>query len=81
MAPGLRAVGLSAVVCIALSAKSLAAQCSSLSAEELNRRIDGPPAPEAPEVVTRDAGGRATLRAVRLAEALQALNSGPTTAV
>jgi hypothetical protein len=70
MPPGFRAVGLSAAVWLALSVRSLAAQCSSLSAEELNRRIDGPPAPQAPEVVTRDAGGRATLRAVRLAEAL-----------
>ena len=32
--------------------------------------IDGPPAPEHPEVLTRDEGGRATLRAVRLSEPL-----------
>jgi len=32
--------------------------------------IDGPPAPVAPEVVSRDAEGRVTVRAVRLAEAL-----------
>jgi hypothetical protein len=32
--------------------------------------IEGPPAPEAPEVVARDAEGRVTVRAVRLAEPL-----------
>jgi hypothetical protein len=37
-----------------------------LTPEELNALIDGPPAPEAPAVVTRDDSGRATLRAVRL---------------
>ena len=41
-----------------------------LSADELNLLIDGPPAPEDPEVLTRDEGGRATLRAVRLDEPL-----------
>jgi hypothetical protein len=46
-------------------------ESSSLSREELNRLIDGPPAPEAPEVVSRDEGGRVTLRAVRLPEPLQ----------
>ncbi|HEY7697176.1 MAG TPA: DUF5916 domain-containing protein [Vicinamibacteria bacterium] len=44
---------------------------TALSREELNRLIDGPPAPKEPEVVTRDEGGRATLRANRLKEALQ----------
>jgi Domain of unknown function (DUF5916) len=43
---------------------------SVLSREELNRLIDGPPAPEAPSVLNRDAGGRATVRAVRLDEPL-----------
>jgi hypothetical protein len=57
-------------VVLALSAEPLAAQCNSLSPEELNRLIDGPPAPRAPEVVTRDPGGRATLRAVRLLDPL-----------
>ena len=33
--------------------------------------VDGPPAPVAPEVVVRDAQGRATIRAIRLAEPLQ----------
>ncbi|MFH1573212.1 MAG: DUF5916 domain-containing protein, partial [Acidobacteriota bacterium] len=33
--------------------------------------IDGPPAPVPPEVITRDAAGHATLRAVRLAEPLR----------
>jgi Domain of unknown function (DUF5916) len=55
---------------LASSERSVAAQGSSLSKEELNLLIDGPPAPQAPEVVTRDSGGRATLRAVRLPEAL-----------
>ncbi len=50
---------------------SPAKDSASLSREELNRLIDGPPAPQAPEVVSRDAGGRATLRAVRLPEPLQ----------
>jgi hypothetical protein len=46
--------------------------------------FDGPPAPVAPEVVTRDADGRATVRAVRLAAPLridgaldEALYNGP----
>ncbi len=42
-----------------------------LSADELNLMIDGPPAPEAPETITRDEGGKATLRAIRLDEPLQ----------
>ena len=33
--------------------------------------IDGPPPPTAPEVVTRDEQGRATVRAIRLAEGIQ----------
>lgn len=41
-----------------------------LSDDALNASIDGPPAPEAPSVMTRDADGRATLRAVRLDEPL-----------
>ena len=70
LAPGLRAKGLPLALVLALSAEPLAAQCNSLSPEELNRLIDGPPAPRAPEVVTRDPGGRATLRAVRLLDPL-----------
>ncbi len=56
---------------LAMPIGSLAEENGSLSPEELNRLIDGPPAPQAPEVVTRDEGGRATLRAVRLPETLQ----------
>ncbi len=56
---------------LADDATPLPAESSSLTREELNRLIDGPPAPEAPEVVSRDEGGRVTLRAVRLAEPLQ----------
>jgi hypothetical protein len=44
---------------------------SALSREELNHLIDGPPAPQAPAVVSRDDDGRATLRAVRLPGPLQ----------
>ena len=33
--------------------------------------IDGPPPPAAPEVIARDAGGRATVRAVRIGEPLR----------
>jgi TolB-like protein/uncharacterized membrane protein YgcG len=33
--------------------------------------IDGPPPPRAPEVVTRDEQGRATVRAIRLTESIQ----------
>jgi Domain of unknown function (DUF5916) len=51
-------------------ARDAASASRSLSREELNRLIDGPPAPEAPSVLSRDAGGRATIRAVRLDEAL-----------
>lgn len=39
---------------------------SRLKVEELNALIDGPPVPMAPAVVTRDANGKATLRATRL---------------
>ncbi len=35
------------------------------------RMIDGPPAPVAPEVVSRDAAGRATVRALRLSQPLR----------
>lgn len=41
-----------------------------LTDEALNASINGPPAPQAPNVMTRDADGRATLRAVRLEEPL-----------
>jgi hypothetical protein len=54
-----------------LATSSPAEPSFSLTREELNSLIDGPPAPEAPEVVNRDAGGRATLRAVRLEAPLQ----------
>jgi hypothetical protein len=55
---------------LAIPAPSLPEESGRLSREELNRLIDGPPAPQAPEVVTRDEAGRATLRAVRLSEPL-----------
>ena len=59
------------VASLAIPAPSLPEERGSLNREELNRLIDGPPAPQAPEVVTRDEGGRATLRAVRLQEPIQ----------
>ena len=40
-------------------------------ADQSGVRIDGPPPPVPPETVTRDADGRATMRAVRLAEPLR----------
>ena len=40
-------------------------------ADQSGVRIDGPPPPVPPETVTRDADGRATVRAVRLAEPLR----------
>src|SRR5439155_11152588 len=35
------------------------------------RAIDGPPSPVAPEVITRDAAGRATVRAIKLTSPLK----------
>src|SRR5262245_17397347 len=63
-------VGAFWALALAIPASLLAKQGASMSAEELNSLIDGPPAPQAPEVVNRDPGGRATLRAVRLNEPL-----------
>ena len=57
-----------AVVCAASSFALSADGDDSLSIDELNTLIDGPPAPEAPAVMTRDDDGNATLRAVRLEE-------------
>ncbi len=56
---------------LAMPAWSISKESGALSLEELNRLIDGPPAPQAPEVVNRDEGGRVTLRAVRLKEPMQ----------
>jgi Domain of unknown function (DUF5916)/Carbohydrate family 9 binding domain-like len=55
---------------LALGSRNAAPASRSLSREELNRLIDGPPAPEAPSVMSRDSGGRATIRAVRIDEPL-----------
>ena len=41
------------------------------TAASLSSLIDGPPAPVAPEVMTRDEEGRTTVRAIRLAEGLR----------
>ena len=43
----------------------------SLGGAALLAAIDGPPPPTAPEVVTRDEAGRATVRAIKLAEGIQ----------
>ncbi len=58
------------ITCAASSLALAADDDDSLSSDELNSLIDGPPAPEAPSVMTRDADGNATLRAVRLEEPL-----------
>ena len=58
---------------VAFAASSFALSADdddSLSIDERNALIDGPPAPEAPSVMTRDEDGDATLRAVRLDEPL-----------
>ena len=39
--------------------------------DRLTPVIDGPPAPQPPEVISRDAAGRVTVRAVRLAEPIE----------
>ncbi len=52
---------------IAVAAMVLASHTSA-RAQRVN--VDGPPAPIAPEVVSRDADGRATVRAIRLASPL-----------
>lgn len=44
--------------------------CVTASAQADESEIDGPPAPELPEVVARDATGRVTMRAVRVSEPL-----------
>jgi hypothetical protein len=63
-------VGAFLALALAIPASLLAKQGALMSAEDLNSLIDGPPAPQAPQVVNRDPGGRATLRAVRLIEPL-----------
>ena len=54
-----------------LAAAAIFAAAAPLAAQDqAGVRIDGPPAPVAPETITRDADGRATIRAVRVAEPL-----------
>ena len=45
---------------------ALLAGCLAASGQELSVALEGPPPPVAPEVVSRDAEGRATIRAVRV---------------
>ena len=69
--PGKAAVAgglLTLAICVA--AAPVAAQ-DSQPADAAGIRIDGPPPPVAPETVTRDADGRATMRAVRISEPLR----------
>jgi hypothetical protein len=66
----LKTTGILLLACCAMPLGSAAADTGVLSREEVNRLIDGPPAPQHPEVMTRDAGGRVTLRAVRVPESL-----------
>jgi hypothetical protein len=40
--------------------------CAAPAGAQSSPTIDGPPAPAAPEVITRDAAGRATVRAIKL---------------
>ena len=83
MTPNFKTVLFLAVVCAASSFALSADGDDSLSIAELNTLIDGPPAPEAPAVMTRDDDGNATLRAVRLEEPLVldgSSTSGPTQA-
>ena len=60
--------------CLAAAALLAAAPLAAQDRQPANQsgvRIDGPPAPVAPETITRDADRRATMRAVRLAEPLR----------
>ena len=59
-----------AVLIVAASPAPLAAQ-DRPAADRSSVRIDGPPAPVAPATITRDGDGRATVRAVRVAEPLR----------
>ena len=61
---------LAAAVLLVAAPAPLAAQ-NRQPADQSGVRIDGPPPPVPPETVTRDADGRATVRAVRLAEPLR----------
>ncbi len=56
------------VLCLIGAAAPLHAQ--TLSADRTTA-IDGPPAPRAPETITRDAIGRATVRAIKLTEPIR----------
>src|SRR5688572_5037763 len=78
-----RHVFLAVLILAALSATPVVAGAQSPN-NETPFAFDGPPAPLAPEVVTRDADGRATVRAVRLTASLridgaldEALYNGP----
>ncbi|MGE3190852.1 MAG: DUF5916 domain-containing protein, partial [Vicinamibacterales bacterium] len=64
---------LSALVLLVLFAPVAAAQDAGGGAApgSPGRVIDGPPAPIAPETITRDAAGRATVRAIHLTEPLR----------
>ncbi len=57
---------------LALSAVLLCVQARAAAQEPRAHDLEGhPPAPVAPEVITRDAAGRATVRAVRITEPLR----------
>ena len=61
------AVGIGPFLLVLLTASAGVAQTTdNVSAVSLAERIDGPPAPLAPAVVTRDELGNATVRAVRV---------------
>jgi hypothetical protein len=54
-----------------MASPALAAQDVPVSADEGGIPIDGPPPPLAPETISRDETGRATVRAIRLASPLR----------
>lgn len=62
---------LAASLTLAVGGPAAADDEGELTREELNDLIDGPEAPDAPDVITRDEGGRVTLRAVRIHEPLE----------
>ena len=70
--PGKAALARSlAVLAVLAAAAAPAAAQERPPAEAGGIRIDGPPPPVAPDVVTRDADGRVTMRAVRIGEPLR----------
>src|SRR6185436_21071727 len=54
-------------ICFSVYAAVFIISCSAIEAfSQSASLIDGPPAPIAPEVITRDSAGRVTVRAIKL---------------